>query len=160
MIKENQEILVNADEHAEPLIDRKLSRQAIKSLMLRGFSLIEIMVVVTLMAILIGLGTTYLMNQLERGKEQAARSTAYEIAKALDLYKLQHGAYPTLSEGLEALVNPPTGKPVLDELPLDPWKKPYNYAIPGEKNPKSFDVWSSGPDGNAAQDTGFGNWAE
>lgn len=160
MIKENQNLLVNVDECIERAPAEIVSKQTLRELMLKGFSLIEIMVVVTLMAILIGLGTTYLMNQLERGKEQAARSTAYEIAKALDLYKLQHGSYPTVSEGLEVLVTPASGKPVLDELPNDPWKRPYNYAIPGEKNPKSFDVWSSGPDGNAAQDTGFGNWPE
>jgi general secretion pathway protein G len=125
----------------------------------RGFSLIEIMVVVTLMAILVGLGTVYFMGRLEVGKISTARTQAYEIAKALDLYKLQTGSYPTTSEGLEVLVNPPRGQSIMQELPKDPWDHPYNYEIPGTHNPKGFDVWSDGPDG-AGGEAAIGNWKE
>lgn len=124
----------------------------------RGFSLIEIMVVVTLMAILVGLGTVYFMGRLKEGKISTARTQAYEIAKAMDLYKLQTGNYPTASEGLDVLANPSRGEPIMERVPMDPWGREYNYAIPGTHNPKGFDVWSDGPDGEGGE-TSIGNWA-
>ena len=124
----------------------------------RGFSLIEIMVVVTLMAVLIGIGTVVVMDRLEEGKISTARTQAYEIAKAVDLYKLQTGNYPTLSEGLQVLANPPRGKPLMLEVPKDPWGREYNYALPGTHNPKSFDVWSNGPSGDGDAESEIGNW--
>ncbi|MCA9507320.1 MAG: type II secretion system major pseudopilin GspG [Myxococcales bacterium] len=125
----------------------------------RGFSLIELMVVVTLMAILVGIGTVYVMGRLAEGKITTARTQAYEIAKALDLYKLQTGSYPNASEGLDVLANPPRGQPLMEKVPMDPWGNPYNYAIPGTHNPRSFDVWSDGPEGNAENaELGIGNW--
>lgn len=126
---------------------------------MRGFSMIEMMVVVTLMAILAGVGTVLFMGRLEEGKKTTARTQALEIAKALDLYKLQTGAYPTTSEGLHVLANPTHGQPIMEKLPLDPWKREFNYAIPGVHNPKSFDVWSDGPNGEGGE-TAIGNWSE
>ena len=126
---------------------------------MRGFSMIEMMVVVTLMAILAGVGTVLFMGRLEEGKKATARTQALEIAKALDLYKLQTGAYPTTSEGLQVLANPTHGQPIMEKLPLDPWKREFNYAIPGVHNPKSFDVWSDGPTGEGGE-TSIGNWTE
>jgi general secretion pathway protein G len=124
----------------------------------RGFSLIEIMVVVTLMAILVGIGTVVVMGRLEEGKISTARTQAFEIAKALDLYKLQTGNYPTMSEGLQVLTHPPRGKPLMLEIPKDPWGQEYNYAIPGTRNSKSFDVWSNGPGGEESESSEIGNW--
>ncbi|HXW60426.1 MAG TPA: type II secretion system major pseudopilin GspG, partial [Myxococcota bacterium] len=126
--------------------------------LMRGFSLIEIMVVVTLMAILIGIGTVYFVGQLEEGKINTARAQAYEIAKAIELYKLRMGNYPTPTEGLQVLVSPPRGSSLLEKLPLDPWKREYHYAYPGTHNPKSFDVWSDGPDGTGGPENEIGNW--
>lgn len=125
----------------------------------RGFSLIEIMVVVTLMAILVGVGTVFFMGRLEAGKISTARYQAYEIAKALDLYKLQTGSYPTASEGLEVLVTPTRGQPIMEKIPADPWGHEYNYAIPGTHNPKGFDVWSNGS-GAEGSESEIGNWRE
>jgi general secretion pathway protein G len=139
-------------------MEKNIKKALLSRLALRGFSLVELMVVVTLMAILVGIGTVLVMERLETGKESTARTQAYEIAKALDLYKLQTGNYPTVSEGLEVLVKPPKGKPLLLELPLDPWGREYNYAIPGIHNPKSFDVWSAGP--NEEEGAEIGNWRE
>ena len=125
----------------------------------RGFSLIEIMVVVTLMAILVGVGTVFFMGRLEDGKIETARTQAYEIAKALDLYKLQMGDYPTASEGLGALVNPPHGQPFMKEMPKDSWGHEYNYANPGVHNPRGVDVWSNGPSsGTEDGRQEIGNW--
>lgn len=126
---------------------------------LRGFSLVEIMVVVTLVAIFVGLGTVYFMGQLEKGKIDAARQQSFEIAKALDLYKLQTGNYPTASEGLDVLVNPTRGQAIMNEIPKDPWGRDYNYAIPGTHNTKHFDVWSDGPTGEGGE-SAVGNWRE
>lgn len=124
---------------------------------LRGFSLIEIMVVVTLMAILIALGTVYFMGQLQEGRIEAARAQAYEISKALDLYKLKMGNYPSSAEGIEVLTNPSRGEPLMQSIPKDPWGREYNYEIPGTHNPKGFDVWSDGPNGEGGEEA-IGNW--
>lgn len=124
----------------------------------RGFSLIEIMVVVVLMAVLIGIGTVVVMDRLEEGKISTARTQAYEIAKAIDLYKLQTGNYPSMSEGLQVLSSPPRGKPLMLEVPKDPWGGEYNYAIPGTHNPKTFDVWAIKPGGEDDPNAEIGNW--
>lgn len=126
---------------------------------LRGFSLVEIMVVVTLVAIFVGLGTVYFMGQLDKGKIDAARQQAFEIAKALDLYKLQTGAYPNTSEGLDVLADPPRGQALMNEIPKDPWGREFQYANPGTRNPKGVDVWSDGPSGDGG-DAAIGNWRE
>lgn len=124
----------------------------------RGFSLIELMVVVTLMAVLVGIGTVYVMGRLAEGKISTARTQAFEIAKALDLYRLQTGSYPATTEGLDPLANPPRGEPLMEKVPLDPWGRPYNYENPGKQNPRSVDVWSDGPDGAQGADSAIGNW--
>src|SRR5690606_11437421 len=129
----------------------KLKHNVLKKA-LRGFSLVEIMVVITLIAILVGLGTVYFMGRLEQGKITTARTQAYEIAKALDLYKLQMGAYPTTSEGLEVLANPSRGQPIMKEVPKDPWQREYNYSNPGTHNPRGVDVWSDGPTGEGGEE--------
>lgn len=139
-------------------LDKRNISQIARSKM-RGFSLIEIMVVVTLMGILMAFGTVYLMGRLEEGKIKTARSQAYEIAKALDLYRLQFGNYPTTTESLEALTKPPHGQPLMEKIPQDPWKREYNYANPGIHNPRGVDVWSNGPQGeNAIEEDAIGNW--
>ncbi len=122
-----------------------------------GFSLIEIMVVVTLMAIFIGLGTVYFTGVLKEGKINAARTQVHELTKATDLYNLKTGGYPSTAEGLEILVHPHKGEPVMEEIPKDPWGRDYNYAIPGTHNPKGFDIWSDGPDGEGGE-ASIGNW--
>jgi general secretion pathway protein G len=124
----------------------------------RGFSLIELMVVVTLMAMLVTVGTVFVMGRLAEGKISTARTQAYEIAKALDLYKLQTGSYPSVSEGLDVLAKPARGEPLMETVPMDPWGRAYNYAIPGTHNPKTFDVWSDGPDGTDGAESDIGNW--
>ncbi len=134
----------------------RIKKQMMKGA-LRGFSLIEIMVVVTLVAIFVGLGTVYFMGQLDKGKLDAARQQAIEIAKALDLYKLQNGSYPTSAQGLDVLVDPQRGPAIMNDLPKDPWGRDFNYAIPGTHNPRSFDVWSDGPNGDGGENA-IGNW--
>lgn len=127
-----------------------LSRKA-----LRGFTLIELMVAITLIAIIAGVGTVYFMGILDKGKIDTARTQAYEIAKAVEIYKLQTGEYPSAQDGLHVLVE----RKIMKDLPKDPWNNDYNYSVPGVKNPDSFDVWSDGPPGGEGGiQADIGNW--
>lgn len=125
----------------------------------KGFSLIEIMIVLTLIALIMGGIGIYVMGQLSKGEVSAARSQAFEIGKQLDLYRLEFGHYPSSSEGFDALINPPSGEPFMEEVPVDPWKNEYLYIYPGEKNRKKPDVRSKGPDGEENTEDDVGNWA-
>jgi general secretion pathway protein G len=126
---------------------------------LRGMSLLEIMVVITLIGLVTAAIGVAVMNQLSKGQSDTARNQAYEVAKSLELYKLNTGRYPTTSEGLQVLVSPPKGKPLMEALPKDPWGNDYVYTIPGQKNPNKFDVRSKGPDGQEGTEDDVGNWA-
>ncbi|MBN2359189.1 MAG: type II secretion system protein GspG, partial [Deltaproteobacteria bacterium] len=87
----------------------------------RGFTLIEIMVVITLIGMIAAAVGIAAVNMLSKGQSDSARSQAYEIAKGLDMYRVQYGRYPSNSEGLEVLVNPPgNGKPIMEKIPHDP----------------------------------------
>jgi general secretion pathway protein G len=124
----------------------------------RGFSLIEIMVVLVLIGMVVSLVTVNVMSRLDQGKIDTARSQSYELGKSLDIYKLQTGSYPTTAQGLQSLVSPPKGKPILDSLPKDPWNNDYILVVPGQKNPTKFDVRSKGPDGQEGTEDDVGNW--
>src|SRR4051812_6333417 len=87
----------------------------------RGFSLLEIMVVITLIGLVTAAIGVAVMGQLEEGQKGSARSQAYEIAKSCELYKLQNGSFPSTAQGISALVSPPKGKPLMDSTPHDPW---------------------------------------
>ena len=126
----------------------------------RGMSLLEIMVVITLIGLVTAAVGVAVMGQLEKGQIDTARNQAYEIQKSLDLYKLQQGSYPSTSQGLQVLVNPPKGKALMDKLPKDPWGNDYIYVTPGQKNPSKFDVYSKGPDAQEGTQDDCGNWGE
>jgi len=87
-----------------------------------------------------------------------ARTQTKTIGKSVEQYKLKNGRYPTSVQGLDALVNPPQGTPVMDRLPRDPWGKAYVYRMPGVVNVDSFDVVSAGPDGKPWTEDDIGNW--
>lgn len=126
----------------------------------RGMSLLEIMVVITLIGLVTAAIGVAVMNQLAKGQADAARNQAYEIAKSMEIYKLQNGSYPTTALGVGALVTPPKGKPIMDATPQDPWGNDYIYVIPGQKNPSKFDVRSKGSDGQEGTEDDIGNWPE
>jgi general secretion pathway protein G len=125
----------------------------------RGMSLLEIMVVITLIGLVTAAIGVAVMGQLSAGQQKTASNQAYEIGKSLELYKLNTGRYPTTAEGLQVLVSPPKGKPLMDALPKDPWGADYIYTLPGVKNPNKFDVRSKGPDGQEGTEDDVGNWA-
>ncbi len=132
-----------------------------------GFSLIEILIVIALIAILVTVTIGNLDNVFSGQQEKVAGIFVNQTAKiGLTPYKLDVGNYPTTEEGLKALIKAPSGKearwkgPYLEEVPTDPWKQPYQYRYPGTKNingARGYDVWSLGPDGTESADD-IGNW--
>jgi len=120
----------------------------------RGFTLIEIMVVVVILGILAALVVPKVMSRADDARVTAAKQDISQIMQALNLYKLDNSRYPTAEQGLQALVTKPTVDPIppnwrtggyLPKVPVDPWKSPYQYANPGIKG--DVDVLSYGADG-------------
>lgn len=121
-----------------------------------GFSLLEIMVVLVIIAVLMALVVPNVINRPDEARATAAKADLQSIAASLDLYKLDNYAYPTTQQGLEALVSKPTVSPspnnwkgsYLKKLPVDPWGNPYQYLAPGTHG--EYDLYSLGPNGNPA----------
>jgi len=118
----------------------------------RGFSLIELLVVIIILGLLAGLVGPRLFSRVGQSKQAAARAQIELFSAALDQYRLDVGAYPASAAGLEALVRNPNvsdwGGPYLKKnlVPLDPWGKAYQYkCCPGDHG--DFDIWSLGADG-------------
>ena len=136
----------------------------------RGFTLIEMMVVVVILGVLAAIVVPKIMSRPDKAKLVKAQQDILAFESALNLYKLDNSDYPTTEQGLEALVIKPTLEPVpsnwkaggyLKQVPQDPWSHAYNYLNPGEKNPTSFDVFSYGADGKpggSGFNTDIGNW--
>jgi general secretion pathway protein G len=133
-----------------------------------GFTLIEIMVVVVIMAILAALIVPKIMGRPDEARVVAAQQDIRTIVQALKLYRLDNARYPTTEQGLAALVKPPDVPPLasnwkaggyLERLPLDPWKNSYQYLNPGLRG--EIDVFSFGADGVAGGegfDADVGSW--
>jgi general secretion pathway protein G len=134
----------------------------------RGFTLIEIMVVVVIMGILAALIVPKLMGRTDDARIIAAKQDIATVMQALKLYKLDNQHYPTTEQGLQALISKPTTGPAadgwkaggyLDKLPKDPWGNPYQYLSPGIKG--ELDVFSLGADGQPGGtgiDADIGSW--
>lgn len=132
----------------------------------RGFSLIEIMVVVVILGILAALVVPKIMNRPDEARKVKAKQDVMAIQNALELYKLDNGFYPSTEQGLNALVSKPTTSPspqnwthYLQSLPKDPWGKPYYYLNPGQHS--DVDVYTPGPGGQSGEDNSdaeIGNW--
>jgi general secretion pathway protein G len=118
----------------------------------RGFTLVELLVVITIIGLIMGLVGPRVLNYLTESKAKAAKIQIESLSSALDLYFLDVGRYPNTSEGLTALVKRPGGSaawngPYLKGglVPLDPWGNPYVYRSPGEHG--SYDIISYAADG-------------
>jgi len=134
----------------------------------RGFTLIEIMVVVVIMGILAALVVPKLMGRTDDARITAARQDIATLMQALKLYKLDNQRYPTTEQGLQALVAKPTSGPAangwktggyIDKLPKDPWGNAYQYLSPGVHG--EVDVFSYGADGQpggTGPDGDIGSW--
>lgn len=126
----------------------------------RGMTLIEIMVVVTIIGLIAGLVGVAVMKQLDAAKKMTACNQIKEFEQALELFKLEKNQYPGTEEGLMALV---TGKKLKgNSVPKDPWGKEYVYIFPGQHNSDSFDIFSYGADGReggAGEGEDLTNWS-
>ena len=111
----------------------------------RGMTLIEIMVVITIIGLIAGLVGVAVMRQLDSAKKMTACNQIKEFEQALELYKLEKNQYPGTEEGLQALVT--TKKIKAAAVPKDPWGKDYVYIFPGQHNTDGFDIMSYGADG-------------
>ena len=132
----------------------------------RGFTLIEIMVVVIIIGLLSTLVVPALFKNQAKAFQTKARSDISQMGGQLDLYKLDIFTYPTTSEGLAALVTNPgksnwTG--YAKKIQKDPWGNDYLYASPGTHNTSDYDLWTLGADGVAGGEGAnkdIGNWEE
>ena len=116
-----------------------------------GFTLIEIMVVVVILGILGALIVPNIIGRPDEARVAAAATDIHAIGNALELYRLDNGHYPSTEQGIEALVNHPTGYPAprrwnpdgyLKKVPVDPWGEPYRFVSEG----RAIDVYSYGAD--------------
>lgn len=121
----------------------------------RGFSLIEIILVVIIIATLSAMVVPRLTGRSEQARQAATKADIeVNIPTALKLYELDNGFLPTTSQGLQALLQKPTTTPMpenwngpyLEKLPVDPWGHPYQYLSPGTNRPHDYDLFSFGKD--------------
>ncbi|MGF2734739.1 type II secretion system major pseudopilin GspG [Marinobacter sp. DUT-1] len=125
----------------------------------RGFTLIEIMVVMVILGLLVAIVAPNIMGRSDQAKVTIAETQLKNIQSALDLYRLDNSHYPSTQQGLEALVSKPSGSPepgnwnpdgYLKSVPEDPWGNQFQYVSPGTEGP--YDLYSYGADGQEGGD--------
>ena len=134
----------------------------------RGFTLIEIMVVVVIMGILASLVVPKLIARTGESKVAAAKVDIATVMQALKLYRLDNQRYPTTEQGLQALIEKPTTGPAangwkaggyLEKMPKDPWGNPYQFLSPGGKGEVDIiSLGADGPPGGSGDDADIGSW--
>ena len=136
----------------------------------KGFTLIEIMLVVVIILVLASMAVTNLVGRGEQARISAAKADIQaNLSASLDLYELDNGKYPTTEQGLIALIQKPTTSPVPNnwngpylkkkKIPLDPWGREYVFVCPGIHNTDDYVLTSYGPDGVQSNDD-ITNWTE
>jgi general secretion pathway protein G len=129
-----------------------------------GFTLMEVLLVMVILVVLAATAAPMVINYLGKANKDLARNQVNGLKTGVTTYYLHMNAYPP---NLDALYQPPGNLtsstdwngPYFDQqIPLDPWKNPYQFAVPGKHNQQYFDVWSFGPDGQDGTDDDIGNW--
>ena len=131
-----------------------------------GFTLIELMIVVVILAVLAAAVVPRLAGRTQQARISTAKMDIFgNISVALDLYELDNGRYPTSDQGLQALMTKPSSSPVptnwngpyLKKRPIDPWGNEYKYACAGTHN-NDYDLYSAGPDAVSGSEDDINNW--
>lgn len=131
----------------------------------RGFTLMELLVVLAILGLLMSLVGPRVLNSLGGAKTKTTGIQIKDLEQSLEMYKLDVGRFPSTEEGLVALVKKPAsaagwnGPYLKSDVPLDPWNREYNYKYPGEHG--ELDIFSYGQDGQAGgegEDADVGNW--
>jgi len=130
-----------------------------------AFTLLEIMLVVMIIAILAGSAIYLMRDQVDQAAVVRAEGDIQQVLTQLQFYAVRNGMAPSTAQGLDALVNRPSGEPqprkwsqLMKEIPLDPWGKPYMLRNPGTMSKDGYDVFSSGPDRQPGTSDDIGNW--
>ena len=136
----------------------------------QGFTLIELMVVIAILALLGGVVAPQVMNKLKEAKPQKTAIDIERIGLALDMYAVQNGDYPTTEQGLDALLRKPTSQPEplnwngpyvkAGTKFVDPWNNDYVYESPSTHEGYDYDLYSYGPDKQEGGDDDITNWSE
>ena len=131
----------------------------------QGFTLLEIMIVVSIIVVLLGLAISKMGNPTGFAKQTAVRADVQSIGTQLQLYESMNGFYPTTEQGLQALVTQSQNDPrptrwyqFFKQVPKDPWGSDYVYRSPGLKNPGTYDLYSAGQD--RIPDTQDDDWGQ
>ena len=143
------------------VLDQKMRKRRNQS----GFTLLEIMIVVSIIVILLGLAISRMKNPTVFAKSVAVQADVQSVGTTLMQYEAMNGFYPTTEQGLQALVTQPESEPrpnrwhsFYDRIPTDPWGTPYQYRCPGIKHPDKYDLFSAGPD--RIPDTADDDWGQ
>jgi general secretion pathway protein G len=130
-----------------------------------AFTLLEIMLVVTIIALLLGAAIYKLSGNVEYSRHVRVGADLQGIGTQLKVYESMNGFFPTTEQGLQALVTQPSSDPkparwyqLYSQLPRDPWQNNYVYRAPGTKNPTGYDLYSPGPD--HTPDTPDDDWGD
>jgi general secretion pathway protein G len=132
-----------------------------------GFTLIEIVIVLTIISILAAGSIYMLKGNVDVAKETRVDGDLQNIMTQLQLYEARNMRAPTTEQGIKALVEKPTTEPLpekwtalLEAVPKDPWGMEYKYRFPAQKSKKPYDVWSSGKDLTDGTEDDIGNWPQ